>query len=66
MNTSRLRPSRRPQRPAHTGHGIGCSSNPEIGCLCGEDERASLRSEKPAPRPQPVAVPFVDDPSEPF
>lgn len=33
------RPSRRIRRSRPTGHGSGCSSNPEIGCVCGEDDR---------------------------
>jgi hypothetical protein len=31
------------------GHGPLCSSNPEIGCVCGAAEEASERSERLAP-----------------
>ncbi len=48
-------PSRR-HRYAHAGHGPRCSSNPEIGCLCGEDERASLRAEAIEARQYPNAA----------
>lgn len=27
------------ESPAPRGHGRRCSANPEIGCVCGEDER---------------------------
>lgn len=30
----------------HQGHGRGCSSNPAIGCICGNAEYDSQRSER--------------------
>ncbi len=43
----RLTVTARPYRsPRHEGHGPRCRSNPEIGCVCGEAERQSLRSER--------------------
>lgn len=33
------RPTHRPKRYRLAGHGSGCSANPEIGCVCGEDDR---------------------------
>lgn len=32
---------RPPTRRTIAGHGPRCSSNPEIGCVCGEDDRAN-------------------------
>jgi hypothetical protein len=37
--------TRRRSRPAMRGHGPDCRSNPEVGCVCGEDERAALFAE---------------------
>lgn len=36
-----------PRRPTSPNHGRQCRpSNPEIGCVCGEDERRALRAER--------------------
>ncbi len=38
-------PTKPTRRAAHPGHGRRCSSNPEIGCVCGYAEWASERDE---------------------
>ncbi len=66
---SPLHPSRY-RRHAHEGHGPRCSSNPTIGCVCGEAERASERDERlrapdqSVPDPNDVAPPLSWDPTD--
>lgn len=50
-----------PTRSTHAGHGPRCNSNPEIGCVCGEDERQSRASEVVAPGTIPASYVAVGD-----
>jgi hypothetical protein len=48
-------PSRR-RRVQAEGHGPDCSRNPEIGCVCGAEERSALRAEAAEARRYPNAA----------
>lgn len=55
------RPLNPPTRSTHAGHGPRCSSNPSIGCVCGEAERQSEASEVAAPGFIPASYVGVGD-----
>lgn len=49
-------PSGRSPHRAMRHHGPDCSSNPEVGCACGEEERHYLRLERREARFEPNAA----------
>lgn len=52
---SDVQPTRR-RRRSHAGHGPDCSTNPEIGCICPEEERHYARLERAEARRFPNAA----------